>query len=919
MDPTGYVISILCLHQTPLSIITPQQRSFSENLRLPTKEEQAERFSGKFESLLESCIEDTPDDTSPENILVLETVGKIEDFKRAVANIPGLDWQAEIDIDEIQSDEEFFSNPKIGKHFFKGITENIKARESTAIRESFVQHGLLDERGNLLESCTRSEIDQAIPEEFSAQKGDIVQQVLSKRSEPISGRLYLSLSNRQALEQLKNLFNADQRGENPPQLNSVWKKMFSHLHDVRYWSTEDRIRDTGVYEYWKEEVDIKRGTSSTVPFEVELTFSSIAEQQETRQTYIENLVTEEGGTVLAKCIIPEIRFHALKIELPVDSIERVLEEEYSALFQSGGILFFRPETQCSSSAFDVGVQQDFEQLQIPTGDPVVALLDGLPLSNHQLLKDYLIIDDPDDHAADYNANDFHHGTAMASLLCHGELDQPSRTNARKIYVRPILKPDDSPYRVERIPPNVFFEDLIERSVRRMFEGEGEDIPPSAPLVKVINLSVADPDRVFHHILGPTARLLDWLSFKYGVLFCVSAGNILDSIDIGTDKNEFEALADEEKIQLTYQHINANRRNRRLFSPSEAINVLSIGALHSDNSPHTSIGNRVDLIPDSELPSPICSCGHGFRSAIKPELLVPGGRQLYDHLGDGVYGVSSSIQPPGQKVAATSHAPGEINRVVYTRGTSNATAITSRYAGLAYDILEDLFTDRDQTIPERNIAPLIKTMLVHGASWGSASKTISGILGLSGHSKQKELSRFLGYGTPDFEKVLECTKTRATVIGHGNIEKNQRHEFSFPLPNSLSGLNVWRKLTITLSWLSPVTADNRKYRRAALEFNPTTFGDLVGGSRHEAQWQQVKNGTIQHEIFEGDQVVTFLSGDGDEIIIPIQCREDANPLDIAIPYGIAVSLEVKEEIDIPIYQEIRESIDIAIRESIGERV
>ena len=48
------------------------------------------------------------------------------------------------------------------------------------------------------------------------------------------------------------------------------------------------------------------------------------------------------------------------------------------------------------------------------------------------------------------------------------------------------------------------------------------IPASAPHVKIINFSIGDNIRMFSHSMSPMAKLLDWLSFQYDVLFVISA-------------------------------------------------------------------------------------------------------------------------------------------------------------------------------------------------------------------------------------------------------------------------------------------------------------------------------------------------------------------------------------------------------------
>ena len=259
-------------------------------------------------------------------------------------------------------------------------------------------------------------------------------------------------------------------------------------------------------------------------------------------------------------------------------------------------------------------------------------------------------------------------------------------------------------------------------------------------------------------------------------------------------------------------------------------------------------------------------------------------------------------------------PGERNRTIHTCGTSNATALTVRSASFIHDAVIEVLDGHGIEDADGSMAALIKALIVHGATWGDAAGIIKAatLNGRHWMEVQKEIARCLGYGRPDFKKSIECTATRATAIGFGTISKDERHEYRLPLPTSLSGLDCWRRLTITLAWFSPISLENRKYRKASLSFEPGDI-DKVGGKRTEANWQQVKNGTLQHEIIEGEEVCTFL--ENEYLVIPIQCREDAGPLDVDVPYGLAVSLEVKDEVGIPLYDEIRSLIEVSIREPV----
>src|SRR6185503_10241665 len=102
---------------------------------------------------------------------------------------------------------------------------------------------------------------------------------------------------------------------------------------------------------------------------------------------------------------------------------------------------------------------------------------------------------------------------------------------RPIYVRPVMRPSYSFLgAVEKMPEDILPLDLIHRSVRRMFEGEGTQ-PPTCPTARVINFSLGDPTRQFLRHVSAWGRLFDWLSWKYGVLIVVSAGNHTDPMEL----------------------------------------------------------------------------------------------------------------------------------------------------------------------------------------------------------------------------------------------------------------------------------------------------------------------------------------------------------------------------------------------------
>jgi hypothetical protein len=210
--------------------------------------------------------------------------------------------------------------------------------------------------------------------------------------------------------------------------------------------------------------------------------------------------------------------------------------------------------------------------------------------------------------------------------------------------------------------------------------------------------------------------------------------------------------------------------------------------------------------------------------------------------------------------------------------------------------------------------LAKAMLAHGASAAEAAARLREIFD-PGHRQRVDLFRrrhtisTVGYGTVDPVRSTGADDNRATVIGWGMLEKEQAHEFRLPIPPSLNAVRGKRRLTFTLAWFSPINPQSRAYRCARLWLS--TPSEVLATNRAEGEWRSVRNGTLQHEIWEGDQAAVF--SEGTDIVIRVNCREDAGKLTEPVRYGLAVSIEAAVELQLQIYEQVRQAI--AIREQI----
>ena len=491
---------------------------------------------------------------------------------------------------------------------------------------------------------------------------------------------------------------------------------------------------------------------------------------------------------------------------------------------------------------------------------------------------------------------------MASLIIWGDLNSPNRLPIpQPLYVRPILRPvfppawtHNEPY--ELVPEGTLVVDLVHRSVRRLFEADG-NTAPAAPEVALVNFSIGVFDRPFSGTLSPLARLLDWLSWTHGVLFVVSAGNYMHEVDTGKPWSELQALAPQDLTAVILQSIAADTRNRRALSPAEAMNALTVGALHDDEDTATPVAARLDPVP-AGYPSPLNAHGLGYRRSIQ-----------FDR---PIQNQDTRLRPmriaasPGVQVAAPGALAGDRTHTVKSRGTSNAAALLSRAGAFLAPVISELRQGDGATalaaVPD---GALIKALLAHGARWGELGRNLHGHFAAidNADKRTEQVTRLLGFGRIEIDDVAACSATRVTGVGGGTLAGDKGAEHRFPLPPSLSGKRGWRRLTVTLAWFTPVNPLSYRWRKAHLWFE--TPKSKLRVNRVGPDWQTAQRGTLQHDTFEGESAAAFV--DGEDIVVRVSCREDAPGLEGVVPYAIAVTLEVADDIGVDIYTEVRERV------------
>ena len=217
----------------------------------PSGVRQGERIAPQFASLQQAISSKrmqtassntTPD---PELVVVFDLAGSVTNFIKAVSRIEGLEFLAEFDEEDVESDDDF--------HFM-------------------TREGDID--------------DKLVPE-----------------------TLYAVMSNSRAVSELIRLFDLWRAN---PELKmerglAPLKGAFGLLRGIRRWGAEDRVRETGLLDAWREDVAIS-GSSGKSRVEIELWFRETAEQRERARLEVTSVLDNAGATIVKSAVIESIDY-----------------------------------------------------------------------------------------------------------------------------------------------------------------------------------------------------------------------------------------------------------------------------------------------------------------------------------------------------------------------------------------------------------------------------------------------------------------------------------------------------------------------------------------------------------------------------------------------------------------------------------
>ena len=857
--------SLLALPEPREASPPPGQRR-GPGPRLPSQQRQVSTYGPEFRRLRQALGRDDgsmalradPESLAPDRVIVFEVAGDLGDFQAAVTQIPGLEFLGENDTD------------------------------------------------------FAADADFAVVDTRKATKGQ------DRDDKRVPGRFYLTMPDTAAFGQLLNLWEQWERTGAVDRGFAPFAHLFQQLHKVRPWGPLDRIDDDTIA-FWREET--QHHPNRPVRVEVELWFHDAPGRRQEAAADFRRLTTELGGTVVHEAEIAEIAYQGFLVDVSAAEIERLIRRETVALAIADDVMFLRPQSVLISPSEIEPFEDASPRAPTPPANnttPIAALLDGVPLVLHDLLRDRLMLDDPDALEGRTIVQHRVHGTAMASLIVHGDLNAGGPALSRQVYVRPILAAPAGGD--EQSDAGRLLVDTLYRAVLRMRGSAGEE--PVAPSVFIVNLSVGDPRRPFTLLVSPLARLLDYLAARFGLLFLVSAGNSTTPLLIPDFANwsDFTTASVEDREKAVLASLNAAKHERSILSPAESINAITIGAHHHDDiTNRPPAANAVDPFGDSSLPNASSSVGLGYRRSIKPELYLPGGREYLRMKASGG-SVEAGFGAPQRLFGLSAASPdygGQARTSLRTLsdGTSSATALGTRAAHRIFDALMD--TDVPSQLRQMDpkfYAVVVKALLVHRARWNGKADLLREICGPAeshrGTERSENVCRFMGFGVPNIEEALECASHRATLVGYGSLGPDKALFYRVPLPPSLESVREPRSLTVTVAWLSPVKSRHRNYRCVRIEAAPIDPPQTFGVERYSEQPMDhpVKRGTVFHEHFHGQKAVAFV--DDGHLNLQLWRKEDAGGVVEDITYGIAVTIEAGTSV--PVYEEIQQRLRVRPR-------
>ena len=744
----------------------------------------------------------------------------------------------------------------------------------------------------------------------------------------VNATLYTTMPSEAALREMLRLWRLYKRGENAQRGFGTWWRMFDMLVDLRRWGPQDRLTENAKAEILQRLSEYDDDQEALIELEIWPT-NNTEKRARWRRDAIERVRGLDGQIVDQSTIEGDnFVYEALLASLSAGHVRRLIEapEEIGGLATLEGLQFVLPQTIGQSGPVDDDSEDtpSSEESTTPFDSELLercVLFDGVPVAGHPALDGGVNIEDVHGLVDGSLVAHRHHATAMASLILRGDLEADGEplADSRLISIPVLIDGAQD----TASPPNRLFVDVIHTALVAAFSGPDA----LAPDAFVVNFSIGIRNMRFAGRVSALARLLDWWSWKEGVLFIVSAGNISTNLIVkNTTATAFEDAEASDRRATVRKAIADQLPERALLAPAEALNVLTVGALSEDHAQATvhKASGIFDINDDCPSPQISSARGPGPSKAIKPEVLASGGvMEIRAHPNAPDVALKAV---PGQRTGLVAAAPS--GGTLRSRGTSNATALTTRaILQSAASLVEAGGPYEGQELPRKDLSLLTRALAVNAAYWTPESddyykESLERLGSRKYHAAKQSTAQHLGFGALDPLRMLQSPVFGATLIGLADIKKDNARTFDVCLPPSLSGEKLPRSLRVTLAWFSPVSLGKSTYRLAklrAIAAESTSAvednGWVLDLKTDGLQENMVNRGTIWSRRLVHNAQKTPVYGVTTTIPVRVQCQEatthSLSP-DDTIRFAIAVSLEVEAETQFDVFNEIKDAVTVRLQ-------
>ena len=286
--------------------------------------------------------------------------------------------------------------------------------------------------------------------------------------------LYLMIPDSTALRQMVGLWSRFRASQALPEGFAPWRNLFAQLRDLRPWGPQDRVSPEDAEVLALEQAD----ALGFIRIELELVFRAQGDAIEADAIAV---LQQSGGQLISRTRIVGAKYHALLVDIPGAELVRVLQRGHEGLVAAEFVMHIRPQSAVHISVFEAEDAPAGAAPPPPTGDPIVAVFDAVPLAGHPRLAGRLSVDDPFD-LEPLAVGRRIHGTAMASAVVHGDIGgAPSIPLERRVFFLNVMFAPQDLDQAERFPERLPA-DLFEEAVLRMKTGADA----TAPSVIVVN-------------------------------------------------------------------------------------------------------------------------------------------------------------------------------------------------------------------------------------------------------------------------------------------------------------------------------------------------------------------------------------------------------------------------------------------------